>query len=507
MPQPHTGELQPSRRQLWTFDDQGNLIVAGNFYTGGIPDPTIPGPGQPLIAPGDPPVPVGGGGASAGLAPTGTVADAANVQGLINLGAAYILLQAGQFYADTTVTAASKNICLDAAGIGATQWNYSGTGDAFDFYGTNVLDSPTTGYIRNFTIDGASAGPGSAGLHFGDMRAFEVHLAVQNFDGAGSMNVHFDNRYLFTEETHGYLWLSNGTQNLVFDVSGEDTSTNSFGYTDLEVEILAKVGQDGVVLQNGALLYNSRLTVKANFQGSASAQSNAVLRITGEIPAGHDIGGPSAIESCRLDVMAECSDALGTNAPQTIHFGTLSSNQLIGCTGIMDFAQGSLAFAVSNWTDTGATGFIYDGAIRGDFNLNNATVGLGSTYSFISQGARSFGKALMNADNGNVQVDNGDFFQCTLNQDITVNLNPGGAAALASAQRKTLFVSQPATGGVYNYTVAWPQPADPTVTDCAVYWPGGVAPVQSTGAGATDMIELFTYNGAAWYGVAHQAMA
>jgi hypothetical protein len=51
MPQPHTGELQPSGQQLWTFDSGGNLIVAGGVYAGGVPDQTVRGPGQPL-APG-----------------------------------------------------------------------------------------------------------------------------------------------------------------------------------------------------------------------------------------------------------------------------------------------------------------------------------------------------------------------------------------------------------------------------------------------------------------------
>lgn len=48
MPQPHTGALVPSGQQLWTFDPAGNLIVAGTVYTGGTPDPTKPGPEQPL---------------------------------------------------------------------------------------------------------------------------------------------------------------------------------------------------------------------------------------------------------------------------------------------------------------------------------------------------------------------------------------------------------------------------------------------------------------------------
>jgi hypothetical protein len=531
-----------------------------------------------------------------GLAPSGDTTgatDAANLQGLVNLGISSIVLQAGQFYGNTPITVAlgsSYPYCfILGAGRWATQWNFTGTGDAFRIYGTATSSLSASGGIKDLTIDGSGAGAGSAGLHQGDARAFEVGCAVQNFSGTGDYGVHFDNQYAWSEETHGYLWLSNNTQNLVFDVSapasttvaagsnggeisqiatwahpsagvldvasaadmsptggtinvaasgsttavvtytgvsgnsltgcayvsgsatgtvstggavGLVTSTNSFGYNDLTVEILAKVGQDGVVLNNGATPYNGALRVRANFQGSASAQTNAVLRIENAMPAGHSpSGGYSKFESMRLDVQAECSSTLGTNAPQTIAFGTLSSNAILGCSGILDFAQGSLAFATSNWTATGATGFVFDGAIRGDFNLNNATVGLGSTYSFTTQGPRSYGKALLNAANGNLQVDNGDFFSTTLSQSITVSLNPSGAAALASAQRKTILVAQPATGGTYNYTVTWPKPGSPSTTNCAVYWPGGVAPVQSTGAGATDKYELVTYDGAHWYGV------
>ena len=369
-----------------------------------------------------------------GLAPSAS--DATNVQGLINLGVTHIQLQAGQFNASVPVTIADQDIYIDGYGRWATQWNFSGTGDAFRIYGTNVFGNPVSGGVRDLTIDGTSAGAGSAGLHIGDVRAFEYRCAVQNFSGSGSMNVHLDNQYAWTEETHGYLWLSNGTANLVFDVSSPTTtvaagsnggeisqvatwshpsagvldvanaallpasggtinvaasgsttavvtytgisgnsltgcayvsgsatgtvstggavtlvtSTNSFGYTDLTVEILAKVGQDGVVCQNGATPYNGALRVRANFQGNSSAQTNAVLRITGEIPAGHTTGGYSEIKSMRLDVQAECSDAIGSNAPYTIYFGSLSNNAILGCSGILDFAQGSLAFQTSNWT-------------------------------------------------------------------------------------------------------------------------------------------------------------
>jgi hypothetical protein len=315
-----------------------------------------------------------------------------------------------------------------------------------------------------------------------------------------------DNQYAWTEETHGYLWLTNCTQHLVFDVaSAGTTSTSSFGYTDLQVEILAKVSQDGVVLQNGAFLYNSKLSVKANFQGHSSAQSTAVLRITGTVPAGHpNAGGSAKIASCRLDIQAECTSATGSNAPQTIVFGTLGGNSLLGCIGVLDFSQGSLAFATSNWTATGAAGtFGYEGIVKGDFNLNNATVGLGSAFSYATVGAKTYGKSLLSAANGNLQVSNGDYFSSTLTGNITISLNLGtGAATFAAAQRKVIIIKQAAAGG--PFTVTWPHTASPSVTACTVNWAGGTAPTMTAAANSVDVYYLDTYDGATWFGHAVQ---
>jgi hypothetical protein len=448
-----------------------------------------------------------------GLAPSGDTTgatDVANVQGLINLGTGRVLLGPGTFYGNTAVTITTKFVTVQGAGRWATEWKYVGSGgDAWRLYNTDTTGILTGGGLLDFSIDGNSAGPGSAGLHMGDMRATELRIGVRNFSQAGSMNVHFDNQYAWMEECHGYLWLSNGTQNLVFDVSGTNTSTNSFGYSDFTVEILSKLGpagtgQDGVVVQNGALLYNSRLLVRANFQSSATTvQTNAVVRITGTVPSGHpNAGSGSGIHSCRLDVQAECNTT-GSHTPQTIAYGSLSgANAILGCTGVLDFAQGGGAFAASNWTATGAAGaFIFDGMILGDFNLNNATVGTSTNYNFVSTGVRGFAKSLFNVVTGAIQVSRGDFFEGTLGASITISFNPSGAATLGSGQRKTIFIHQAASGG--PYTVTWPSTGSPTVTNCTVRWPGG-APVMSAGAGALDVYDLVTYDGATWVGSARQ---
>ncbi len=432
-------------------------------------------------------------------------ADVTNVNGAIT-ATGIAVLAPGTFYGLDTVNGTTAQYVLAPFGR-ATVWKYLGSGDAFRWVDTSTYDSRTSyggGLLGTFLIDGEGASAGAAGLHYGDIAAGQVEVAVQNFTGTGSMGVHFDNQNYWTEEMRAYVWATNCTAHVVFDVSGEDTSTNSFGYGEYVFEILEKAGQDGVVLQNGAVPYNGSMKIRANFQGSESANTAAVLRITGTVPAGHpNAGGYSALKSMHLDVQAECTDATGSDAPYTIYFGTLSGNTLLGCSGILDFAQGSLAFQASNWTATGAAGtFLFDGPVRGDFNLNNAMVGIGAAYAFTTAGAKGYGKSLLNPANGNTQTADGDYFESALTGDITVDLNPGGAATLGSAQRKFIVLSQPSTGGTYNYTVAWPTSGSPSTTSCTVIWltPGGTAPIMPTGASAQMVVILDTYDGATWFG-------
>jgi hypothetical protein len=440
--------------------------------------------------------------------PTGDttgVADTAVINSILAANVTIIMAPGQYYWACGQITITDANVGIQAACPWAVQINGVGTGDTLR--ATSQASANITSSIKldGFVIDNTNAGAGSSCLHLGELRAATVNIGVQNCTGAGSIGAHLDNQYGFTEECRIYVWAENCTQHVVFDVSNNsgafpDTSNNSFGYGEYIFEILAKIGQDGVVVDNGALPYNGKMSIRANFQGNTAPQTNAVLRITGQMPAGHPSSNYSQLASMELDIQAECNDATGTNAPYSIYFGTLSQNAILGCRGIMDFAQGSLAFQPSNWTPTGATGFSFDGVIRGDFNLNSATVGLSSTYSFVTQGVHSWGKALLSSTTGNLQVDNGDYFQQVLTGNITIDMNPGGAAALASGQRKVIVLKQPTTGGTYDYTVAWPVNATPTVTACTVVWQSNAAPVQPIGQGATAIYVLDTYDGATWYG-------
>ena len=519
-----------------------------------------------------------------GADPTGVADSTTAIQNALDAlpaGGGCVYLPSGTYMVTSTLTYTGLYGYIRGDGRWATQISYTGSGDCLRIYYADTTGVITGGGVLDLTIDGTSASAGACGLHYGDMRAGELRLAVRSFFGTGSIGVHLDNQYAWTEECHGYLWLSSNKQSLVLDVSappgGAYTATNaspcvftcsspaftngtrvvlsggtaptgftngtayfvvnasgttfqlsatsggaainststgngtvtqatagkSFGYSDFTVEILATAKQDGVVLQNGAFLYNSRVSVKGNFEGAASANSAAALRIQGTVPAGHPGAGlGAAIANSRFDFMAECSNATGSIAPRTIQFGTLGTNQLIGCTGILDFTYGTLAFATSNLTALNAVGsFSFLGLVAGDQNLNPATIGLTHAVNWLVQAPLIYGPSLLNTTLGNLNVNTGDFFQSQLTQSITLNLASNGPCYNA-AQRKTVIIQQAASGG--PYTVTWPHAGSPTTTSPTVNWAGGTPPVMSAGASAVDVYYLDTYDGATWYGWASQ---
>lgn len=433
------------------------------------------------------------------LVPSGDTSgttDTGNINVLISAlpatGGTVFLLPGNWYVKCGQVIINKAGVYLRGAGRWATFINAVGTGDVIRMYNAAFGNNTFGGGVLDLTIDGTSAGAGSSGLHYGDNGAGEFSLAVQNFTGAGSIGVHFDNTIGWTEETHGYIWTHDCNRHVLFDVSGATTSTDSYGYSDLQIQMLMGANEDGVVIQNGSFFYHSRLTIKCDAAGSANPVSNAVLRITGQVPAGHPAAGNfSAIDSSRLDVQAECTS--GPNTPTSILFGTPGSNGILACTGVLDFSHGLAQFTPSNWNFNQAASFTYEGIIQGDTNLNPG----GSNIGVITRAAKGYGQGFGSGSTGQINVRTADFFALTLTANITVTL-PG---ATAVPQRKTITITQAAAGG---FTVTWPHAVAPTPAAPTVVWPGGVAPVMTAAANAVDVYKLETFDGATWYGQALQ---
>ena len=208
------------------------------------------------------------------LTPT---ADSSGTQDTANLGAALtslsggpgtILLNDGTYYwtcGGTTISHAGVSI-IHAGPKQACVVNAVGTGDVIRMYSTTQYTSGWGGGCEGFIIDGTGAGAGSCGIHAGDIYQLKWDVGVRNFQGTGSKGFWFDNNYFWTEDMYGRIWAEKNTSNVVFDNSANTggSATNSFARTILDIILDAKGVGDGVILQNGALLYDSKIGVYGN---------------------------------------------------------------------------------------------------------------------------------------------------------------------------------------------------------------------------------------------------
>lgn len=444
---------------------------------------------------------------------TSGVTDAANLAAAIATfpsgfsGGGTVVMNSGTWYVASSSTVVIPAPVTVTASPGTFIY-VKGSGDGFRFqnptyggggcFGGGIIGFPV--------IDGSQASPGAVGVHLGDAEQARLDILVQNFAGAGSIGCHLDNQIWWTEKLKGTIIAINNTSNVVFDESGATTSVGSFGYLDLNIYVYSfgstpGATQDGVVVQNGARPYNGKLVIKGNFQGSSSVLTSAVLRVTGQGPAGHpNAGNFSAIANCHLDIQVETSAA--AHQPFTINFGGgTAQNTILGCYGIMDFTQGAGTFQACNLAVVSHAGtFGFSGMVLGDFNLQPANT---LQHAGMTGVAQVWGQSFANASG--VFVNDGDFFKFTLTTNTTISLNPGSTDCIPAPQRKTIIIVQAASGG--PYTVTWPHTGSPSIASPTVNWAGGSAPSMSSGAGAVDVYKLETYDGATWFGEALQAMS
>lgn len=236
------------------------------------------------------------------------------------------------------------------------------SGGTWPVYGGGILGYPV--------IDGSNMGAGSRGVNMGDLFQGVAEVFVQNIPGAGSIGAYFPNLFFWTEQFRCRVFATNCTAHVVFDVAGATTSTESFARLNGEFYVdQVTPSYDGVVLQNGADIYDGSFVLRGNWAGSASALTSCALRLTGTVPVGHPgAGNFSLIQQSHVDIQIECGT--GANTPTTMLRGN-SNNKILGCYGVMDFNQ--------NFTPAAGAGIIYpfNGYVKGD-----ATLATGSGYPF-----------------------------------------------------------------------------------------------------------------------------
>lgn len=290
-----------------------------------------------------------------GADPTGatdsTTAFSNAIAAAASAGGGVVYIPAGTYLISSTLTCTTVPVYFVGDGTWATIIEFSGTGDCFRVYDSTTYGNRTKwgGGFVGITISGAKAGAGSTGLHVGDLLQYELDLSVQDFYGTGSIGVHLDNNYYWTEQPYGRIYAQNCTSHVVFDWTSatSTTSSGSFERCDLDIYLDAGVN-DGVVFQNGAYVSNGSLKIRGNFGYSSSPVSTAVLRLTGSGDA-NGYSGDSGITNSMLDIGVECGTLTGyPYTPQTIIFGTAPYNKITNCYGALNFGAAGDTFAESN---------------------------------------------------------------------------------------------------------------------------------------------------------------
>jgi len=446
-----------------------------------------------------------GGADTTGLVNSSPAIQAAVNAAIANPGGGTVYIPAGSYLMNSTVLAVlppASTIMIKGDGYQTTVLYYTGPGDCIRMYTTFVpqsysgLNNPAEvlglgSGVTNLMISGLYASPGSCGLHFGDIQAGKLDLYVRDFAAAGCIGLHLDNSVNWTEQSDFRAQLFNNASNVVFEVTSVGTS--SFGYSSYDFSIIAQGNQDGVVLKNGAQVYHSNFRLRGDFSGSAAPTSSAVLRLTGTALAPSvNAGSTSQIFRSHVQVLVENTFS-STYNPYSIYIDANCS--ISGCYGILDFFGGGNSFQPCNITvATNPNPYQFLG-FMGQISDPNLNPGGNSTWAgpvVYTQAA-----CINYSGVGTTDALAGDVFAMTLTQSMSMDVAYSGGS-LAAPQRKTFYLTQAASGG--PYAVTWPVNGSATPSAPNVAWPGGVAPVMTSTAGATDVFMLETLDGAHWFG-------
>ena len=184
-------------------------------------------------------------------------------------GKGILLFPSGSYLVSGSLTAmTSKGITIRGDGSQASIiLPTSGlTGDLFRISHTADSTSTMAGGMEGLTLDGTSASAGAVGVHIGDLNSFQFKdVAIQHFNGAGSVGRWFDNTTFWTEHIvdEKYYSFDNSTHNK-YTVNGGTTSFGYHAYLDSKYNILS--GQIGFDVQSGNP-YNGFFNILGNVNG------------------------------------------------------------------------------------------------------------------------------------------------------------------------------------------------------------------------------------------------
>jgi hypothetical protein len=287
------------------------------------------------------------------------------------LGARIVYAAPGNYKINSTITCNAAGIYFLADGLGSTVLNYHGSGDCIRMYTPNTYASGFGGGILGgLIIDGTSASAGACGAHIGDIYQLRVDFGVRNFQGTNSKGVWFDNQYYWCEDMAGRVWVQKNTNNVLFDNSANlsGQATGSFARTNLVITLDAKGVGNGLILQNGAQIYGSNLSLLGNMDYSTTGTKYWAMQF--KAPPG---------------LAFTATNGSPCTFTATGHYYSNGTNVFLAGTAPTGFTLGQSYYVVnSNIT----AGTFQLASTLGGTAINSTSTGTGTVYQFQSSTLR-----------------------------------------------------------------------------------------------------------------------
>lgn len=404
-------------------------------------------------------------------------------------GGGIVLFQIGGSYVlDTTIEVTSANVSWVAIGSAPAVIYSTVAGDAVRWHTPDRIIAGVverSGHIQGLTFDGSFAPAGAVGVHWGDLLSLTLQdLQFQHWNLTGSIACWADSEKAWTEGCiiDGVTFVDN-TINLCFDSTtetwaaatpypadtvileagihyhtvGGDPGTavfNSGGawtqfytgppsFKDLKmigVRWIINAGQIGVLIRNGANIYDALLDWGANIAAGGPPEAY-FLKIEG---TGGSAGQSGGIQTSLFNVTVE-TDGSGA-APFIV---SILDGAIIGGYGLFN---GATSFSVSPTGEfDGSSEVLFDGQI----NMPNI-IGAGGMYA--GNNGLTIGGGLSNATSPSVSQDSINFglvFASVFGhtgsyQQWKPNGNASGVGAMTLDTNGTLVT----TGGICRAPVA-----------------------------------------------------
>ena len=364
---------------------------------------------------------------------------------------------------------------------GAILMDYGSAGPLIHQYdaGFNTSSISTTaslgGTVSGLTLDGTNATGTAIGFQHGDMSRPTATVNAQNYTAASTIGILLDSVIGWTNWGIFTFNASNCQSGFVLrNTSG----LNVVGGAEIYAAIYHTPGQIAFATKGGAAFTACGGNISINSL-AGTANTGVALSL-----AQDNLGG--GLVECSLDINMECDAGAGNVGPVSIAAGT--SFACYGNTGILRiYGNGSAAYKQS--TGLASYQFSWSGIIDcntpGDLLGKAGQIGVGLT---VLGAMLESPVSHVFTGSGEIFNGSGNLSSCTLVSGaqslVLANLIPG------FAQRLTLLVTQPASGGRGTLTFTG------AITDL-----GGGAVLLSAANGATDIVDVFTPDGVNTYAV------